>query len=191
MTQDADLGTLFDALDDGSPFDVAGARRALDELSALLVPAVPVGRVEDGTVAGVPVRTYVPGVAEDLVLVWAHGGGWVTGTLDAVDGLTRDALERCVALYAGGADRRDPRLSPLHEPDLTGLPPTAVVVAGRDPLHDEAVAYAARLRAAGVPVRLRCWEEMVHGFPAMGALTPCAGEALAWAAAALREGRAH
>ncbi|NKS96887.1 alpha/beta hydrolase fold domain-containing protein [Rhodococcus hoagii] len=45
-------------------------------------------------------------------------------------------------------------VSPLRAADLSGLPRTVVVVGGHDPLLDEGVEYAERLRASGVPVEL-------------------------------------
>jgi acetyl esterase len=63
-----------------------------------------------------------------------------------------------------GVDRRDWRISPLHAPDLSGLPPAVVVVGGLDPLHDGGVAYARALAAAGVPVTVLDYPRMPHGF---------------------------
>ena len=45
--------------------------------------------VTDEQVAGVPVRRYVPPVAHGTT-VYAHGGGWVVGTLDTYDVLCRE-----------------------------------------------------------------------------------------------------
>ncbi|WP_179282583.1 alpha/beta hydrolase [Streptosporangium subroseum] len=63
-----------------------------------------------------------------------------------------------------GIDRMDPGVSPLHAADHAGLPPAAIVVAGHDPLRDDGVWYAERLRQAGVPVDLFNYPRMVHGF---------------------------
>ncbi|WP_434443520.1 alpha/beta hydrolase [Lentzea sp. E54] len=85
-----------------------------------------------------------------------------------------------------GADRRDPLISPLHAPDLSGLPPATVVVAGNDPLHDEGVEYAQRLDAAGVPVDFHDFPRMVHGFMNVPRLFSDTTEAMAKVAAAQR-----
>ena len=51
-----------------------------------------------------------------------------------------------------GVDRADPMVSPYEAGSLAGLPPAVVAVAERDPLRDGGLAYAARLREAGVEV---------------------------------------
>ncbi|MBI2700622.1 alpha/beta hydrolase [Mycobacterium gordonae] len=63
-------------------------------------------------------------------------------------------------------DRTHPYAGPLHA-DLQGLPPAVLVVAGHDPLRDEALAYASGLRSAGVPVTLLQFDGGVHGFMSM------------------------
>jgi acetyl esterase len=79
--------------------------------------------------------------------------------------LTAEAVEFCWRTYLGdGADPGAPDVSPLRAGDLRGLPPAYVAVAGFDVLRDEGVAYAEALEAAGVPVTLRRYDDMPHGF---------------------------
>ncbi|MBI3677061.1 MAG: alpha/beta hydrolase [Proteobacteria bacterium] len=84
------------------------------------------------------------------------------------------------------ADRNDPRVSPLAVKDFSGLPPAYIMLAGFDPLHDEGLAYAEKLRTAGVPVTVADYPDMVHDFIYMQNVLPQAPQALAAAAAALK-----
>ena len=89
------------------------------------------------------------------------------------------------------AQRTDPWVSPLRQPDLARLPAAIVITCEHDPLRDQGEAYAERLRAAGVPVRQRREPGMVHNFLLWDTISPsCAAagdrvaddlaEALAW-----------
>lgn len=84
------------------------------------------------------------------------------------------------------ARRRDPLASPLRAPDLAGVAPAYVLVCELDPLHDEGVAFAGRLQAAGVPVQLRREPGMIHGFLRIPGAIGRAREAAADIGAALR-----
>ena len=86
-----------------------------------------------------------------------------------------------------GLDRPPPPdAAPLLADDLAGLAPASIAVAGFDPLHDEGVAYAERLRAAGVDARLHDWPDMIHGFLGMAGELSRTGELVAWIADELR-----
>lgn len=215
----------------------------------------------------VPVRVYVGGPSASVpasTLVYAHGGGWVTGDLDYADELCRFLADqagvrvvsvdyrlapehpypaglddlaatwawahtaydgplalggdsaggnlaaavavrgerpasyllllypvlglpdstpsyrtRAAAFPTGAADMHwffrhylagtrpdgpSPDLVPLHAASFADLPPTHVVLAGHDPLHDEGAAFAAELAGAGVPVSVADHEDLCHGF---------------------------
>jgi acetyl esterase len=100
--------------------------------------------------------------------------------------LTRADMEWFHDHYAGGADLEDPRLSPILEEDLSGLPPAVIVTAEYDPLRDEGEAYARALEQAGVPVTSRRFDGLIHGFFDLGALSPAANAAVRETCADLR-----
>ena len=61
-------------------------------------------------------------------------------------------------------DAHNPLAFPLSARDLSDLPPAFVMTCGFDPLRDEGIAYADRLREAGVDVEHTNYESMIHGF---------------------------
>jgi acetyl esterase len=68
--------------------------------------------------------------------------------------------------------------SPLHVADLGTGAPALVVAAGFDPLRDEGVAYADRLRATGTPVDYRVHTSLIHGFISMTGACDAARDAV-------------
>jgi acetyl esterase len=82
----------------------------------------------------------------------------------------------------------DPRVSPIFAADHTDLPPTLVIVAGQDPLRDDATRYAAVLEAAGVPVDTRVFPEAIHGFLSLPLFEPAAHQGVDAIVETLRTG---
>ena len=58
----------------------------------------------------------------------------------------------------------DPLAAPARHDDLAGVPPTWIGVGTIDLFHDEDLAYAERLRAAGVPCEVLVVDGAFHGF---------------------------
>ena len=81
----------------------------------------------------------------------------------------------------------DWRFAPLLAPDVEGVAPAWIGLAECDPLVDEGVDYADKLRLAGVPVDLEIYRGVTHEFIKMGRAIAEARTAHADAARALRQ----
>ena len=102
--------------------------------------------------------------------------------------LTRDMMRWFWEQYVGDAVAAPHALAaPFRAGDLTGLPPATIITAEFDPLRDEGEAYAERLKAAGVPVKLERVAGVFHGFASMTGVLPHADEALDLAATEVRQ----
>uniref|UniRef100_A0A8D1MT16 Hormone-sensitive lipase n=1 Tax=Sus scrofa TaxID=9823 RepID=A0A8D1MT16_PIG len=67
---------------------------------------------------------------------------------------------------------KNPFMSPLLAPDsmLQTLPPVHIVACALDPMLDDSVMFARRLRSLGQPVTLHVVEDLPHGFLSLAAL---------------------
>ncbi len=106
--------------------------------------------------------------------------------------LTRAMMQWFWDAYTTDADaRREIYASPLQATadQLKGLPPALVQVAGNDVLRDEGLAYARNLDAAGVDVTITCYENLIHDYGLLNAIStvPAVRDALHQVAETLRK----
>ncbi|AGA29752.1 alpha/beta hydrolase [Singulisphaera acidiphila] len=101
--------------------------------------------------------------------------------------LTRSEIQWFMRQYLVRPEEGEhPLVSILRAKSVRGLPPACVITAEFDPLRDEGEAYAARLRAASVPVESRRFDGMIHGFFQMAGIMDQGKTAIQYAAAALK-----
>ncbi|MFJ7246867.1 alpha/beta hydrolase [Kitasatospora sp. NPDC098652] len=109
-------------------------------------------------------------------------------TKEGVDPIfTRAALDHTGAMYLGGADPRQPLLSPVLHADLTGFPPMLIQVGANELLLDDSTRLAERAREAGVDVILDVTADAPHVFQSFAGVLDEADEALDRAALFLRQ----
>lgn len=89
--------------------------------------------------------------------------------------------------YIDRAERGDWRFAPLNADDLENVAPALVVLAECDPLVDEGLAYADRLRAVGVAVELDLVRGVTHDFIKMGRALDEARNAIHWIGSELKK----
>ncbi len=127
----------------GGGLAAAVAQRAFDEGIRLRVQGLVYPMIDDRTA-----------LRDDLE---RQGRGDVVGIIQQV-GVDRLSRSRAAMPRTHLTMRPLPRRT-----DLTGLPPAWIGVGELDVFHDENVAYAERLRAAGVPCELVTVPGMYHG----------------------------
>jgi acetyl esterase/lipase len=106
--------------------------------------------------------------------------------------LTRPMMRWFWDAYAPDVEqRREIYASPLQATteQLTGLPPALVQVAGNDVLRDEGLAYARKLDAAGVDVTVARYENLIHDYGLLNAISqvPAVRDALHQVAETLKK----
>ena len=95
-------------------------------------------------------RQETPSITADGLYVWSgvsNGFGWRSYLGDL-----------------SGSDEVPPYAAAAREADLSGLPPTCVVVGAIDGFRDEDIAYAQRLNQAGVPCELHVIAGLPHAY---------------------------
>ncbi|MBW8480738.1 alpha/beta hydrolase [Actinomadura parmotrematis] len=117
-----------------------------------------------------------PSIAAQLLYYPVTDAAFDTGSYEQfAEGyfLRRDAMRWFWDQYTTDpAERAQTTASPLRASleELAGLPPALVIVAEADVLRDEGEAYAAKLRAAGVPVTAVRYQGIIHDFVMLNAL---------------------
>src|ERR687889_581315 len=88
--------------------------------------------------------------------------------------LTRDNMKWFWDNYVSNdTNRKEPTVSPLQAPleQLSGLPPTLIIVGENDVLRDEGEAYAHKLMQAGVTVTATRYLGTIHDFAMLNPIT--------------------
>jgi acetyl esterase len=156
------------ALSEVSPDE---ARQMMKLLSAIEGEPEAVGRADNTTIAGVPVRVYgeAEGGSPQPILIWYHGGGWVIGDLDTTDGVARKLANRADALVISVDYRLAPEApAPAATDDCwavlewvaangatIGGDPARIAVGGDSAGGNISALMAIKARDAGIPLRLQ------------------------------------
>ena len=82
-------------------------------------------------------------------------------------------------------DAMDPRLN-LVGADLKGLPPTTIILAEIDPLHDDGANLGDKMKAAGDTVEVKEFPGVTHEFFGMGSVVANAKAAEDYAVSQLK-----
>lgn len=151
-----------------APMAVAG-----DSAGGNLAAAVAVTFRDEGLPLGAQLLIYPATELGEMERQREASGARPDPMTDGGDG------ESVVSRYLGGDLSRadNPHASPGRAADHTGLAPAVIGIGEFDPLRPECLRYAESLRRAGVPVILRDYPGLIHGFFGMGSVSPAAEKA--------------
>lgn len=124
----------------------------------------------DGRASGINAQLLLYPVIDIREAAW----GLPSRIADADPALRSELMREFIAAYTASGDCDDWRQSPGAADDVSELPPTIIVVQTVDPLRDEAVLYASKLRDADVDVELMEFDNLTHGFMSLAGLVPAA-----------------
>jgi acetyl esterase len=123
-----------------------------------------------------------PSVAGELLVYPSHSENATAPFLPL------DSMRYFRKHYLGDVEvTQDPNVAPIHAASHSNLPPALIITAEFDPLRDEGRAYAAKLKAAGVDVRLIEYAGMPHMFFQLSPVLEDGKAALQESAALLRK----
>jgi len=92
--------------------------------------------------------------------------------------LTRDLMDYFRQHYLNSLDEVTlPLASPLMTEDISGSPDSYILTLGFDPLRDDGLAYAERLKAAAIATHHEHYDDCMHGFISMTSLSARAKQA--------------
>lgn len=115
----------------------------------------------------------------------ASRGGSIAENAETDAMFTADSIRRGGARYAGSLALDDPRVSPLYG-RFDGLPRMIIFASSTELLRDDSVRVAEKARAAGVDVRLKIEDGLVHVWPVFKPLMPESGRTINEVAAFIR-----
>jgi len=141
---------------------------ALAAAEALDGPLILAGDSAGGTLAaGVALALRGTGKVAGQVLIYPALGGLVADLPSYTEkGDARLLMTADMVWYGAqwAAPEDDPRASPLMADDLSGIAPCVAFAASEDPLRDDALAWAGRLRAEGTGAQAFIEEGLPHGY---------------------------
>lgn len=120
-------------------------------------------------------REKLPGLLKGQILIYPVTDHYDSATPSYRENATGQGLTRNIMIWFWDMYYRDSVLikagetkhslaTPLTVRDLSKLPPTLIITAEKDPLRDEGIAYADRLREQGVEVQHSFYKGLRHGF---------------------------
>lgn len=104
-----------------------------------------------------------------------------------VPGLSEAEMRFFFISYVGSEILPDPLAAPLAVDDVSGVPDAYITVAQFDPLRDDGIDYASKLKAAGVAVTVRTEPGLGHAYLWVRRTSKTAGDALDSLCAFVRE----